>query len=247
MSQPHYTGEEETTINTVTGVRVAIVRDNEDPDNLGRVKLEYPWRDADDESYWARIATEMTGQDYGTHFLPEVEDEVLVSFENGDIHKPIVIGSLYSGNRKPPENNSDGNNDVRTITTRSGHKIEFDDNDSEGAVTIETNAGHMLKLDDASGGETVTIEDKSGNSIEMDAVGNSIAIEAQQEISLEAPTISLSADGEVSISSKGKVDISGDGQASVSSKGQLSLESNGLMGIDATGPLTIQGAIIQLN
>jgi uncharacterized protein involved in type VI secretion and phage assembly len=247
MSKPHYTQTETKTDDAIAGVRVAIVRDNEDPENLGRFKLEYPWRDADDESHWARMATEMTGDGYGTHFLPEVEDEVLVGFENGDIHQPIVMGSLYSGNRTPPETNADGNNDIRAITTRSGHKVEFDDNDQSGAVTIETNAGHTVVLDDESGGESITVEDKSGNSIEMDAVGNSISISAQQEISLEAPTIDLSADGEVSISSKGKVDVSGDGQASVSSKGQLNLESTGIMGIDATGPLTIQGAIIQLN
>lgn len=245
MSQPHYIGDE--TDSEITGVRVAIVRDNEDPEKLGRVKLEYPWRDADDESYWARIATDMTGDDYGTYFLPEVEDEVLVSFENGDIHKPIVIGSLWSGSRKPPEDNADGNNDIRTITTRSSHKIEFDDNDQKGAVRIETNAGHKVVLDDKSGSETITIEDKSGNSVTMDAVKNSISISAQQKISLEAPTIELSADAKIDVSSNGKIDVSGKGQANVSSKGQLNLESNGLMGIDATGPLTIRGAIIQLN
>lgn len=231
----------------IAGVRVAIVRDNEDPENLGRVKLEFPWRDADDESYWARIATDMTGDGYGTYFLPEVEDEVLVGFENGDIHHPIVIGALWSGKRKPPEDNADGNNDIRTITTRSEHRIEFDDNDTKGAVRIETSGGHAIVLDDESGSESVTIEDKSGNSVEMDSTGNEIAISANKGIRLEAPTIELSADAEVSIDSGGKIEMSGKAQTSVSSNGQLNLESNGLMGIDATGPLTIRGAIIQLN
>lgn len=244
MSTPHYTDEQ--TNGSIGGVRVAIVRDNEDPENLGRVKLEYPWRDADDESYWARIATDMTGDEYGTYYLPEIEDEVLVGFENGDIHNPIVIGSLWSGNRPPPEQNN-GDNDIRTITTRSGHKIEFDDNDQDGAVRIQTDAGHEIVLDDESGSESVKVEDKSGNVLEMDSVNNSVSISANQELSLEAPTIELSADAEVNIESNGSVAISGDAQAEVSSKGQLNLESNGLMGIDATGPLTIQGAIIQLN
>lgn len=245
MSQPHHTEAETET--KIAGVRVAIVRDNEDPEDIGRVKLEYPWRDADDESHWARIATEMTGDDYGTYYLPEVEDEVLVSFENGDIHKPIVIGSLWNGKQKPPEDNGDGNNDIRTITTRKGHKIEFDDNKQDGAVRIETDAGHEVVLNDKSGSESISITDKSDNSIEMDSVSNEISISAGQSISMEAPTIELSADGEVKIESDGKVDMSGKGQASISSKGQLSLESNGLMGINATGPLTIEGAIIQLN
>jgi uncharacterized protein involved in type VI secretion and phage assembly len=246
MSQPHHTRDEGTE-NTVTGLRVAIVRDNEDPENLGRVKLGFPWRDADDKSHWARVATEMTGGDYGTYFLPEVGDEVLVGFENGDIHRPMVIGSLYSGNRKPADNNSDGNNDVRSITTRSGHKIEFDDNDQNGIVTIETNAGHKVELDDASGSEKVTIEDKSGNSVEIDAVKNSISLSADQKISMEAPTIELSADGKVDVSSDGKVDISGKGQAAVSSKGQLKLEASGIAKLDADGIAKISGALVQIN
>lgn len=239
--------EREETAGKIAGVRVGIVRDNEDPEQLGRVKLEFPWRGAADESYWARIATNMAGDGYGTFYLPEVDDEVLVGFENGDIHSPIVLGSLWNGNTKPPAGNADGNNDVRAVVTRSGHRIEFDDNDSAGQVRIETNSGHKILLDDAQGDESVSIEDKSGNLIEMDSVKNAIEISAKQELKLAAPTIELSADTELKISSSGKVDVSGNAQTSVSSKGQLNLESNGLMGIDATGPLTIKGAIIQLN
>mgnify|MGYP000282326460 CR=1 FL=1 len=117
----------------------------------------------------------------------------------------------------------------------------------DGAVRIETDAGHEVVLNDKSGSESISITDKSDNSIEMDSVSNEISISAGQSISMEAPTIELAADGEVKIESDGKVEMSGKGQASVSSKGQLSLESNGLMGINATGPLTIEGAIIQLN
>jgi len=232
---------------TITGVRVATVRDNEDPEDIGRVKLSFPWRDADDESYWARIATNMSGDGYGTYFLPEVGDEVLVAFENGDIHSPVVVGSLWTGKRKPPERNPDGQNDIRAITTRSGHRVEFDDSSQQGSVVIETTGGQQVELDDTPGSESITLTDKSGNIIKMDSVSNRISLSANQEISLAAPTITLSAKSKVEISSKGKVDISGKGQTNVSSKGQLNVESNGLMGIDATGPLTIQGAIIQLN
>ena len=87
MSQPHHTEAETDT--KIAGVRVAVVRDNEDPEDIGRVKLEYPWRDADDESHWARIATEMTGDDYGTYYLPEVGDEV----EAGKRYGLIRFGS----------------------------------------------------------------------------------------------------------------------------------------------------------
>lgn len=241
MKRSHSTNEEPD--RGMMGVRVAIVRDNEDPENLGRVKLEYPWRDADDESHWARIATNMTGDEYGTYFLPEVEDEVLVGFENGDIHNPVVLGALWSGNRKPPADNGDGENDIRTITTRSGHKIEFDDGD-DAKVTIETEGGHTVLLDDD--GDELLIEDNSGNSIEMDASSDKIAISAGQEISLDAPTVSIDAAQEFEASG-GMVEITSDGIAEFTSTGPMDIDTGAVMGISATGALQIQGAIIQIN
>lgn len=240
MKRSHSTQEEPSA--GIAGVRIAKVSDIEDPENLARVKLEFPWRDDDGESYWARIATNMTGDDYGTYFLPEVDDEVLVGFENGDIHNPVVIGSLWSGNRKPPEDNTE-DNDIRTIKTRSGHRIEFDDDDS-GKVTIETTGGHEIILDDDD--DSVTIEDSGGNSIDMDAQGGEIDIEANTEISMSAPTIELDADAEITLSAGAKIDIDADGQAQLSGA-MVDVESDGIMGIDATGPLTIDGAIVLIN
>jgi len=232
----------------IAGVATAKVTDNEDPEGLGRVKVTYPFRDSDDESYWARVVTEMASKDYGTFFLPEVGDEVLVAFEDGDIRHPYVVGSLYNGKRKPAKSNSDGKNNVREIKSRSGHVLDFDDSDGKEKVEIETSAGHKITLDDTSGSEKITIEDKSGsNSITMDSAKGEVSIAGQKKISLSAPTVELSADSEVKIAAKGKVNMEGKGQVNVSSKGQLNVESNGIMGIKASGPLTVKGAIIQLN
>lgn len=195
---------------SLDGVAVGVVTDNEDPDGMGRVKLEFPWRDASDESYWARIATPMAGSDMGTYFLPEVGDEVLVGFENGDVSHPYVLGSLWNGSESPPEDNADGTNDVRQIKSRSGHAVTFDDNDTTGKVEIETNAGHRIVLDDASGGETITIEDKSGqNAIEFDAVSNSLSIEAGAKLTIEAPQVEVSADGNLKIDAAGMLTLKG--------------------------------------
>jgi uncharacterized protein involved in type VI secretion and phage assembly len=232
----------------IAGVTTAKVTDNEDPEGLGRVKVTYPFRDSSDESYWARIATEMASKDYGTFFLPEVGDEVLVAFEDGDIRHPFVVGSLYNGKRKPPQSNGNGNNDVREIKSRSGHVLDFDDTKNSEKITIETSGGHTITLDDSTGSEKVTIEDKSGsNSVTMDSTKGEVSVSAGDTLSLSAKTIELSADKEVKIDAKSKVQMSGKGQVDVSSKGQLNVESNGIMGIKASGPLTVKGAIIQLN
>ncbi|MEF8827474.1 MAG: phage baseplate assembly protein V [Haloarcula sp.] len=195
---------------SVEGVAVGVVTDNEDPDGMGRVKLEFPWREASDESYWARIAAPMAGKDMGTFFLPEVGDEVLVGFENGDVSHPYVLGALWNGKETPPEDNADGNNDVRQVKSRRGHVLTFDDNDTEGKVEIETNAGHKIVLDDASGGEKITIEDKSGQeTIEFDAVSSSLSIEAGAKLTIEAPQVELLADGNMKLDASGMLTLKG--------------------------------------
>ncbi|WP_408956837.1 phage baseplate assembly protein V [Natrinema sp. 74] len=230
---------------SIRGVAVGIVTDNEDPKDLGRVKLRFPWRDADDESHWARIATEMTGDKYGTYFLPEIDDEVLVAFENGDIHEPFVIGSLWNGKQKPPQTNSEGKNDVREVRSRSDHVLAFDDAD-DGSITLQTAGGNEIVIDDSGKGETIQIrDDANDNSITLDSNSGSVAIDAKSEISLSSSTISL--DGKsVEISGKKGVKIKGKGPVSVDSKAKLSV-SGSMITVDGTGMVKVKGSLITLN
>ncbi len=150
----------------VYGVAVGIVTNNKDPEGMGRVKVRFPWLSDEDESWWARIAAPMAGNDRGAYFLPEVEDEVLVAFEHGDIRFPYVVGALWNGVDKPPENNKDGKNNFRTIKSRSGH---------------------VVRLDDTNGAEKIEVIDKSGdNSIVIDTADNSITIRAEGGITMES-------------------------------------------------------------
>ncbi|EMA35153.1 phage baseplate assembly protein V [Halobiforma nitratireducens] len=248
MSQPGvFDGE--TPEGGMHGVVVGVVTDNEDPKDLGRVKLQFPWRDADDESYWARIATPMAGDEYGAYFLPDVDDEVLVAFENGDIHRPYVIGSLWNGKQTPPQKN-DGNNDVREIRTRSDHRITFDDDrdGDDGSVTIETSAGHEIVIDDDDSNETILIrDDDATNQIVLDSSDDSVAIEAGDELELSAKNITIDGDKSVEITGGTKVDVKSKNTVDVSGKANVDIDSGGIMSIDSTGPLTIEGAIIRLN
>lgn len=169
--------EPETMVNRIYGVVVGMVTNNQDPDKMGRVKVKFPWLSDTDESYWARLATPMAGKDRGIYFLPEVDDEVLVAFEHGDVRFPYVLGALWNGQDqdKPPEQNSDGKNNIRMIKSRSGH---------------------IIRLNDEEGKETIEIIDKSGkNSIAIDTTNNAIAITSDKDITLKAPqgTIKLDA------------------------------------------------------
>ncbi len=203
----------------INGVVVGIVTDNNDNEGMGRVKVKFPWRDANkDDSYWARIASLMGGSNRGTYFLPEVNDEVLVAFDHGDIHFPYILGALWNGNDAPPETNSDGKNNIRKIKSRSGHEIIFND-DAEGSqekVEIHTKAGHKIVLDDASGSEKIEIVDKSGsNTVKIDSVANEISIKSGTKLSIESQMIEI--------------------------------KSGGMMNIEATGNLVIKGAMVMIN
>jgi len=175
-----------------SGVAIAIVTNNSDPDKLGRVKLKFSVGDTSNESSWARVIAPMAGNDRGIYFLPEVGDEVLVAFEQGDIEHPYVIGALWSGEDKPPETNSDGKNNIRMIKSRSGHKIIFNDEQGNEKVEVHTQAGQQIILDDSGGGK-LEIKDQKGNSIIFNSAQNSISISSQTKVSIEAQMIEIKA------------------------------------------------------
>ena len=179
---------------SIHGVVVAIVTDNQDPDGLGRVKLKYPWLASDQESFWARIVIVGGGPERGIAFYPEIDDEVLVGFEHGDIHHPYVLGGLWNGVDKPAISNSDA------IKSSKVQKR-----------VIKTRVGHKITLDDDDGGGGITIEDKSGNSIVLDTGSNSLKVKVQGDVSIEAQgSMKLKATGSVEISGMG-VKIDGGG------------------------------------
>ena len=160
----------------IYGVVAGIIINNKDPDKMGRVKVKIPRISGDEESNWARVVSFMGGKERGGFFLPEVDDEVLVAFEYGDINMPYIIGSLWNGIDKPPEENADGKNNIRVIKSRSGH---------------------IIKLDDTENNEKIEIVDKTQkNMIIVDTKNNKISIKSDKDIEISAPN------GKISIEAK---------------------------------------------
>jgi uncharacterized protein involved in type VI secretion and phage assembly len=173
------------------GLYPAVVTDVQDPDSQGRVKVRLPWVDdaeGANATAWARLATMMAGGSRGTWFVPEVDDEVVVGFVAGDPRWPVVMGALWNGSDTPPET-MNSNNDLRSITSRSGHVLRFDDTSGATKVEVLTAGGHTLRLDDASGG-TITIQHQNGASVEIDASGK-ITITALSQVSVSAPMVNV--------------------------------------------------------
>jgi phage baseplate assembly protein gpV len=178
---------------------IGIVTDNKDPNKLGRVKVRFPTMPNNDQdtSWWAPISSLGAGKDRGWWFLHEVDDEVLVLFECGDIRRPVVVGALWNGVDKPPESNS-GSNPKRLIVSREGSKITFDDD--EGTITLEDGAGNGKIT--ISKDNKITIEALQGDlciySPKDDTVivANEISMEGQQNATIAAGgDVKLGTDG----------------------------------------------------
>ena len=175
------------------GAYPATVRDIRDPDSQGRVKVALPWApDSDDAGYevWARLSTLMAGDNRGTWFVPDVDDEVLVVFMGGDPRQPVVVGALWNGKDSPPaQMDGSGNNEVKRIRSRNGVQVTLDDTDGRESLVLETPGGDVLTMQDGPG--KVEIKDSNGNSIVLDTSG--ITITASAKVTINASTVEVSA------------------------------------------------------
>jgi len=175
------------------GAFPALVTDIVDPEGLGRVKISLPWSpDTAGARYetWARLATFMAGNNRGSWFIPDVDDEVLIVFEGGDPRRPYVIGSLWNGKDSPPESmDGAGKNFKKVLRSRNGVKLTMDDTDGREQFILETPGGQKLTLKDGPG--AVEIVDSNGNSIKMETSG--ITITASAKVTINASQVAVSA------------------------------------------------------
>jgi len=163
----------------------AIVVDNVDPDEQGRIKVKFPHLFGEPESFWIRQASPNAGKERGLYALPEKEDEVLVIFMHGSQDIGIIIGQFWNGEDLPPvECKSDrpkpadsnpmttstdkfaagssdlANNDRRFWRSRSGHLFIFDDTDGEETVQIWNNTWELGLIFDSADGRIILSNSK---------------------------------------------------------------------------------------
>lgn len=188
---------------SIGGLAPAVVTDVDDPDGLSRVKLRFPWLDDCYESDWARVLQLGAGAQRGLCLLPEIDDEVLVAFEQGDTRRPYVLGGVFNGVDSPPDGVTAGGKVVHRLwTSRSGHRVLLDDTDGSEQITVSTGQGDVSIVLASSGAITVRgsgdIGVQAGGNLSLQATGDatlkaggSLTLQASAEVTVKGAVIKL--------------------------------------------------------
>ncbi len=181
--------------------QVAVVKDNHDPEGLGRVRAQFKWQTGSELTPWIRVITSSAAGGRGMYFTPELEDEVYIDFDQGNPDRPYVVGALFHGSAKPTWGQAANN--FKALRTRSGHEI---------------------LLDDSGGG--IKITDNSGNKMHLDTNGSNITISAPQTITLSATDINIMAGNSINVqSSPTSPESGGVGIIKMQAKENISIDS----------------------
>jgi len=163
-----------------------------DPQSLNRVQVRLIAFDDctnQDAPMWARVVCPFAGNNRGAFLMPEVDDEVLVVFQNGDPSYPLVLGGLWNGSSTSPADLQNGQNRYKVIRSRNGVKLTMEDQQGQEKFIVETPGGQKITLEDGPG--KITIEDSNGNSIKLETSG--ITVNAAAKVTVTTPKVDVSA------------------------------------------------------
>jgi len=201
----------------VTQLQPAVVTDNNDPEQLGRVKVSFPWSSGDDTP-WIRVASTHAGQERGWYVIPEIGDEVLIGYEFGNPDLPVVIASMYNSEDTPIGKIDSETNNVKIFTTRSGNEIYMSDADGE---------------------ETIQISNQDGqNQIVLTLNGPSITIKSDGDITIDGANITIKASDGLTLESGS--------DTSISAGAGLTAEASASGKLKASGTLDVEGAMVNV-
>ncbi len=238
---------------------LATVKENNDDKGQGRVKVAFDWQKNGKTTNWIRVQTPNAGvsgavpKNRGWVFVPEVGDQVMVSYEHGNPDRPYVTGSVFhSGSGK----GGDKDNKVKSIITRSGNAIVFDD--ETGSIVITDQTGKQLIMLD--GTDAITVMAKK--SITLTNEAESVIIMDDKSIGLQADTIALEGRKSVTLLSGNECMVLSSEKSIISSSGtNIKQEAakdydvaakNGTVNgvnlmIEGKGNVTVSGGIVKFN
>ena len=225
------------------GVVVAQVSDVADPQRSGRVRLTFPWLADDYVSDWARTVQAGAGKDRGAAVLPEVGDEVLVAFEQGDFSRPTVLGGLYNGVDTLPAGQGDlvdgGTGAVRrrSVVSRRGHRVDLLDADGQSVGVRVATTGDKLLINLDHVGTTITVH-----------ADGKVSIEGSQGVTIDSSSAAMELKGgSISIKATSGVTVDGGGGAVSLTGTTAKLEGSGTTEVKGGAMVSVSGAMVKIN
>jgi type VI secretion system secreted protein VgrG len=233
------------------------VTSHEDPKGIGRIQVDFAFANQYSR-IWMRVMTPSAGvsdngqKNRGIVFVPEVGDQVMVGFEYGDPNRPYVMGSMFHGSNGQGGSN---NNTEKSIITRSGIKIVF--NDDAKSLHIEDPSGNTWDMDgngniavNAPKNMTITV----GENMDV-TVGKNITVNAGENIDVSAgKDINETASGDINQTASGDITENADNKSEMVDKeyNRISIKSDEIAqevtSFSTKENMTLQsGKTVQLN
>ena len=208
----------------------AKVVENEDEQKLGRIRVQFPWQEAQGKEMktpWLRIAVPYAGAAKGLQFVPEIGEEVMVGFEMNNAERPYVIGTFYNGGSGKPDEDwavskkdKGTTNNIKAIRTRNGHTILFNDKGDAGVLEIYDDKDNTYHI-------TLSADDKK---ITVYSAGQ----------------IEVVADSDINVTSKGDIGVKADGKIGIKAKGNIAIESDANISMNAKKEVSIQASKVKV-
>lgn len=249
--------------NRIFGVVVGVVTQNYAEEMPGRVCVRIPTRDKDKNILkWARVAMPSSGSEWGHYFLPEVEDQVLVVFEQGNIEKPYVIGCIPKDKNKFHKGAVDEKNQFKKITTKHGTTMMFTDSAEQGGEEGEKDRyevfmpkkAHRFEMDNDK--KMILLSDKEGkNKIQLETEKGELTILVEKKVTIkvgEDITLTLTGSNGVAELKAKKFKVSDVDSIEMTANKQFKVEAatssvtgNSSVKISG-GPVTVEGSPIRI-
>lgn len=240
-----------------SSILTGIVKNNWNKDYPGHVQVELLMGGEEGKTtlQWVRVMQPYCGNGYGDFFVPEIDTEVVVGFLGGDISSPVVLGCLWNKKDQLPEGKANDKNSVKSIRTKGGHEILFDETKDKEKIEIKTNGELDICLQDKE--KKIVIRDSSGkNVMEIDGDQGIITIEADKKIVMKAggnEMFVLDGSGKKATLHTGTIEVTAD--QTMKLKGQtwnaegniLQMKAQGSMKAQASGVMEIKGAMTKIN
>lgn len=231
-----------------SGIALAQITNIKDPQNLGRVKCAYLLDDnSEEETGWIHCITPFGGNQYGSFFHPNTGDIVALAFENGDIHRPFVIGSLWLGDVNPPVSVTDGKNEEYSLITPNKSKISFSDAKDKEKITITTPKSRTVTLDDEN--ELIEISD-GNNKLSFNSKSKAAELTCKSKLTIKAGTgVTVTCDGDsgtIEIKANQGIKLSA-AQISLNASGTAEISGTSSVTVKSSGVMTVKGSMTKIN